>query len=323
MATPNQKQNRSPKFAANRTRNPKPVSLLLKKPHSLPVLAAVDRHELLTNSMIQDLFFRDHRPKTDNRNEEAAMKRQADRAIRELVDAGLLECGMVWYEAESGFPYPYRYVQLTAAGARALEDADLPIRYKSHRKDKGQDSARHALGINEFYVFLQRACWQQGFRVAKWQDDRQLAAMEKTDTLLENVPDAFFLIEANGTYYPHFLEYDRGTETLVSDKGRTTDLLTKYQRYGRHLGGNFTVAPFFEGLYQPVVLNVTTGGPRRIFGMMDTCHQAGGRGSYWFVGADTLYSSKSPTHFWAKHWQAKPTDDPDEVSYRSLLNRLK
>jgi hypothetical protein len=225
---------------------------------------------------------------------------------------------MVWYEADSGFPYPYRYVQITARGARELEERDLPTRFKSHRKDKGQDSARHSLGINRFYVALQRSCWAIGATLALFVDDRQLAAMEKADTLLENIPDAFFIIEYQGNHYPGFLEYDRGTETLESGKGRTTDLLTKYDRYGKHLKSAFTRAPYFEGLYQPIVLNITEGGDGRLGGMMGVCFKAGGLGSYWFVKASDLYATKDPSHFWDKLWQV-----PGGESYRSLLDRMK
>lgn len=268
--------------------------------------------------MIQDLFYRDHRKTTENKNEEAAMKRQSDRLVRDLLNAGLIECGMVWYESEKGFPYPYRYVQLTARGAKELEAAGLTTRFKSHRKDKGQDSARHALDINQFYVALQRACWQQGIIIRKWLDDRQLAALERADTLMENVPDAFFVLERDGQLYTHFLEADRGTEILVSDKGRTTDLRTKFLRYGTHLKDTFHQAPSFQGLPTPIVLIVTTGGPQRLSNMIDTAFSTGGRGSYWFTTAGELYASKDRSHFWAEHWQV-----PGNESYRSLLNRLK
>lgn len=307
---------RSPKFGANKSKPAKPLTYLLTKPQTLPVLAAVDRHELLTNSQLHDLFFR------QTTKTEATTQRACSRLIRPLIDAGLLEAGMVWYEAESGFPYPYRYLQITTRGAAVLAEHGYEVRYKSTRKDKAQDSARHILGISEFYVALQRACWAVGATLPLWVDDRQLSGMERSQTLLENVPDAFFVIEHEGKHYPGFLEYDRGTEILVSGKGRTTDLATKYDRYGEHLKNRFHLAPYFEGLSAPVVLSLTTGGQVRLKGMMDTCHDAKGRASYWFATTKTLYQSSDPMHFWSKLWALKPTHDPEVVSYRSLLDRM-
>lgn len=267
--------------------------------------------------MLQDLLYRDHRAKASLKNEEAAMTRQADRHIRRLLDAGLIERGMVWYESEQGFPYPSPYNQITAKGAAVLEEAGLSVRFKSHRKDKGQDSARHALEISRFYVALQRACWWLGAELSLWYDDRQLAALDASSTLLENVPDAFFVVEYQGRTYSHFFEADRGTETLVSEKSRKSDLLTKFTRYGRHIKDDFLEAPFFDGLPRPIVLTVTTGGERRMQEMMATAIKAGGAGSYWFATAAEVYADKQAQSFWRELWHVS-----DGVSCRSLRTRL-
>src|SRR5690606_21738981 len=105
------KQIRRPNFGHDPERA-KPVNLekLLENPKAIPVLASLDRHGLLTNGMIQDLHFRDHREENQSlKNEEAAMKRQADRFIIKLKDAELIERRAVEQVSARGFPYPYPF----------------------------------------------------------------------------------------------------------------------------------------------------------------------------------------------------------------------
>jgi hypothetical protein len=149
-----------------------------------------------------------------------------------------------------------------------------------------------------------------------WINYRQFRALPKTQTQLQNEPDAFFIVKRNGVPLTFFLEIDRGTETLVSEKGRTTDMFTKYSRYGSFLKERYADAPFFANQPPPVVLTVTHGGKVRKKGLIETAAKAGCQTAYWFTTADELYASKEPNALFDEVWQV-----PGEVSCWTILNR--
>jgi hypothetical protein len=271
--------------------------------------------------MLQDLLFRDHRASNPLlKNEEAAMQRQANRLIIQLKDAELLERRMVQRVSDNGFPYAYPFNVLSRKGADiltryyarhggALRWTESVLKLKPH-------TYAHMLEINRFLVALQRACWCQEIELTYWVDDRQLSTIDRSQTLFENIPDAFFILEVQGRIYTHFVEIDRGTESQYLVSG-DNDWSTKVERYGRLLKTNFRLAPFFADLPTPIVLTVTTGRQTRVRNMMTETLASGGRGSYWFTTASDLYPDKSAQSFWGPVW----TTPDGEV--RSLLDRVR
>ncbi len=271
--------------------------------------------------MLQDLLFRDHRASNPLlKNEEAAMQRQANRLIIQLKDAELLERRMVQLVSANGFPYAYPFNILSRKGAEVLSRyyakqggtlrwTESVLRLKPH-------TYAHMLEINRFLVALQRACWWADVELTYWVEDRQLGLIDRAQTRFENIPDAFFILEYERRVYTHFFEVDRGTESQYLVSGNN-DWATKVERYGRLLKTNFRMAPFFAGLPQPIVLNLTTGKQQRVKNMMQETLTAGGHGSYWFATASELYPNKQADSFWRPVWLT-----PDgEV--RSLLDRVR
>jgi hypothetical protein len=282
----------------------------------------LDQHGLLTNEMLQDLLFRDHRDPIKDAsldNPEEAMKRSANRTIIRLKDAELIERRMVWMESRQGFPYPYPCNQLTSHGAsflkRHYQRHGGALRWRASLSGLTDRGARHTLEINRFFVALQRGCWNADVQLSLWRDDRQLAAMDRASTYFDNVPDAFFILESGMGISPFFLEVDRGFETIVSQSGDDGDWATKLERYDRFLSHGYSQAPFFDELPEAAVLTVTTSA-RRVASMIDATRLAHG-GPYWYAPAADLYATKSADALWQPIWHSVTGQG---VSLRDLLS---
>lgn len=315
------KQIRRPKFGHDRAlAKPYPLDHLLSHPQALPALVSLDRHGLLTNGMMQDLLFRDHRAEDPTlKNPEEAMKRQANRLIIRLKDAELIERRMVQLISDNGFPYAYPFNILSRNGAEVLTRyyakhggtlrwSESVLKLKPH-------TYAHSLEINRFFVALQRACWAEDIELSYWIDDRQLATIDRTQTLFEHYPDAFFMLEKDDHTFTHFLEIDRGTESLYLVSG-DHDWATKAERYSRLLTTNFARAPFFAELPPPIVLIVVTTGERRTANILAEILGAGAHESYWATTAKRLYLDKHTDRFWQPIWNT-----PDGEVH-SLLDRV-
>jgi hypothetical protein len=273
--------------------------------------------------MIQDLLFRDHRPENANQNEEAAMKRQADRLIIKIKDAELLERRATQLVSANGFPYAYPFNILSHQGSDILRN-----HYKKH-PERGTlrwtesvlklkpHTYRHSLDINRFFTVMQRGCWAQDIDLLYWRDDRQLAAIDRSQTNLQNIPDAFFILRnREGKIFTQCLEADRATESLYLIN-YDNDWSTKVERYTDWIRFGFQSAPMFANLPPPIVVSVTTGSERREAEMIKETAKSGGKGAYWFTTAAKLYADKDPNTFWDHLWQTPLGGEP-----RSLLDRL-
>lgn len=304
------KQVRRPKFHHNPAlARPYPLERLLTHPAAIPALVLLDRHALLTNEMLQDLLFRDHRDPTHDarlKDPEAAMKRTANRLIIRLKDAELIERRLVWMESAHGFPYPYPVNQLTAQGANLLKrvyaEHGGTVRWRPSLTSLTDRGARHALEINRFFVALQRASWVKDVTVHHWRDDRQLAAMDRGETLFDNVPDAFFILEAGGQQYSFFLEIDRGFETVASLLGDPGDWTTKIERYQRFLTAGYARAPYFATLPEPLILTVTTSAAR-VVSLLAATRTVAPDGPYWMTHQAALYADKAADALWRPVWE--------------------
>ena len=130
------------------------------------------------------------------------------------------------------------------------------------------------------------------------------------------VPDGFFVLEAGGTPFGHFLEIDRGTEAQASRSRPEKAWTRKIDGYGRYLTRLIAADPQFAGATQPIVLTVALS-PRRLAGLLETTRTAGGGGRYWFTTAAELLGGDDPATFWSPIWLTPTSPEP-----RSLLTRL-
>ena len=130
------------------------------------------------------------------------------------------------------------------------------------------------------------------------------------------VPDGFFVLEAGGAPYGHFLEIDRGTEAQTSARRPDRAWARKIEGYGRYLTRLIADDPAFAASTSPIVLTVTLS-PRRLEGLLATTRQAGGGGRYWFTTAVELLAGDNPATGWAPIWRV-----PTDPAPRSLRDRL-
>lgn len=275
--------------------------------------------------MLQDLLFRDHRDENqDLKNPEEAMKRQANRLIIRLKDAELIERRMVQLISDNGFPYAYPLNVLSRKGAEiltryyarhggSLRWTESVLKLKPH-------TYAHALELNRFFVALQRACWAEDIELSYWIDDRQLSSIDRSQTLFESYPDAFFMLERDRQVFTHFLEIDRGTESLYLIRGNN-DWSSKAEHYSRLLTTNFARAPFFAELPIPVVLIVVTTGARRTSNILAEILDTKAHGTYWATTNRRLYPDKRADHFWQPVWNT-PNGEVCSLADRVSLTHL-
>ena len=177
---------------------------------------------------------------------------------------------------------------LTKDGAKVLSTylsgrgEESELRALPSARDWAADTATHALLIRDVSVRLIRLLRAQGWDISEWQDDLALSALtQKHRTKLHGVvPDAFIVVDVNGTEVPLFIEIDRATETTWGQDEGEGRWAKKVLAYNDYLANRFPSDPYFEGLRRPIVLTLTSSA-RRAANLADATRENGGGGRYW------------------------------------------
>jgi len=179
-------------------------------------------------------------------------------------------------------------------------------------------SLDHEFYVRDVAVQFERSVVEQGWDFTYWLGDEDFE-MWKGHFTGQMIPDGFFLIDVGTKRFPHFLEIDMGTETVVSGlKGGAVtikDWKTKMERYLDYLS-RFGSDTIFEGLVDPVVLIVAPSIPR-MKSLKDAARAAGCKGMFWFTTRDLLaedWPMAALNYIWST---------PNEKVTRSLVNRVR
>ncbi|HET8631911.1 MAG TPA: replication-relaxation family protein [Thermomicrobiales bacterium] len=315
------KRPRSRYVQTGKPKRPYPLAHIAR---GLDALVALDRLGLPTNGQVRDLLFADAPSPTTGRPRSAAYARKlANLTCRRLWDSGLVRRqSAILTSYRTGGPYLHFSNILTPAGARAVAEhyaetgAGTP-RWSRSLYDLGPHQVDHSLTINDVSIRAHRAAARAGLALRDWRDDRQLMARQRDGRAhFVILPDGFFVLEAGGVPYGHFLELDRGTEAQTSRRQPDRAWARKIEGYGRYLTRLIAGDPPFAASALPLVLTVTLS-PRRLAGLLETTRQAGGGGRYWFTTAQDLLAGDDPDSSWAPIWRV-----PTDAVSRSLRERL-
>jgi len=290
----------------------------------------------LTNGQIARLLF-DGQP---NANGEVralfAAEKAASKTLRRLWESRFVDRKpMILTSKRTGLPYHHFVNVLTAAGAAAVgrryeeEGRDQEVRWTRASAEVSNQTVEHALAINDLHVLLKRACVDADVRLFAWRDDRQLSAMNRAkQTHFLSIPDAFFVLAKNGRARGHFVEIDRGTESIGGERSRRI-WRDKIEGYGRYFRERYDDEDFFEGVADPIVLAVTTGRTRLVH-MLEAAHETGVGARCWHATSDELNPERLVT---APNGQSRPLFEPNVLwkpvwrtpgdrTARSLTSRL-
>lgn len=287
----------------------------------LAILVALDRLGPLTNGQVRDLLFLDM-PNTLGapRTVEGARK-AANTACQRLWENGFVtRQTVILTSRETGGPYHHFVNLLTAHGARQVaahyEEQGGTLRWTRTALELKPLQVEHSLAINDVHILIARAARLAGLTFGHWQDDRQLALRQRAgETRFVNTPDAFFVLGHGERTLGHFLEYDRGTETIIASGWGRRDWRGKVTGYGQYFGGWEQVRPLFADVAVPIVLTVTTTATR-LANLLAATRRAGGGGRYWYTTEGELFSG-DPATFWEPIWRVCTDPAP-----RSLKDRL-
>ncbi len=289
----------------------------------IAVLAALDQLGPLTNGQIRDLLFADAPgPHGQSRTPQAARK-AANTTCQRLWENGFVtRQAVILTSRQTGGPYHHFVNLLTVAGARQVaahyaECGAGSLRWTRASLDLKPLQVEHSLAINDFHILVARAARSAGLGFSHWQDDRQLAALKRAgQAQFANIPDGFFVLTDGARALGHFLELDRGTETVIATGWGRRDWRSKITGYGQYFSDWVRAKPLFAGVTAPIVLTVTTG-DTRLRNLLEATRQAGGGGRYWYTTAAQLLDAGDPAAFWAPIWRVCSDPLP-----RSLHDRL-
>ncbi len=292
----------------------------------METLAELDQRGFLTNSQVADLLFANRpnpqgAPRTDT-----AAQAAANRTLRRLWHSGLVQRErVVLTSRRTNGPYVTFVNVLTAEGAQIVRDyyeelgTGRSLRWTKAGGDLGYQGFEHAVAINDVYALAVRSCTQRGVRIGGWRDDRQLSAMNRAgETHFVSVPDGFFALSTGEAVTGHFLELDRGTESVFGISERRRDWKAKIAGYEAYFRERYAAEALFEGIAAPVVLTVTTS-PERLVNLLTATRAAGGGARYWYTTLDALDPEDAPrgSAFWEPIWRVSTEPSPC-----SLLERL-
>ena len=218
-------------------------------------------------------------------------------------------------------PYPVNV--LTKAGLDELtayvELMELPdFQPRPITKKLPFHTLDHEVKVRDVAVQFQRAITEQDWGFGYWIGDEDFEMWKGDYFTGQMIPDGFFLIDDGPRTWPHFLEIDMGTQTVVSGvKGGTTtikDWRTKMERYLDYLP-RFANDSLFAGLTDPIVLIVTTSSDR-MQSLKKAAFEVGCRGMFWFTTFEQ-FGSEWPASALNYIWTT-----PHEKTARSFANRI-
>jgi hypothetical protein len=169
------------------------------------------------------------------RHPSAFVSSAAKEGLRYLADAQLITADEMPVRRRSGSGQYLWY--LTAKGRRQLaEEQGLEVKQVAYRRPEALSDFKiiHHLQCVDLAISIKLSCQRLGYRIIQELTDEQLKILmephpvtyrmrrdPKNSSSMEEqrgvtVPDYFFLIEANGKYFAHLVEVDRGKMTVHS-----------------------------------------------------------------------------------------------------------
>jgi len=150
------------------------------------------------------------------------------------------------------------------------------VNWRPHHNRIGSLFLNHLIACNDFRIAVEVAVQKDEYELAQWIDEstlRRQRRKEKIDITTPSgirrqitlIPDGYFQINANGYCYPHFLEVDMGTETVMgSDFGRK-DFARKLLGYKAYYeSGRYTAS--YDSTAMRVL--IVTNSVRRLINLM-------------------------------------------------------
>ena len=323
MPTPKDKKSRRSRIERDPKARVRPLAMIER---GIETLRLLDLVRFATNDHVQTTF--EAKTKTGRPRAPKGAEFACNRALRELYDGGWIE--RVWVLLPRGDYKHYKegYVNvLTTKGLREVQlsyDLDGKGQHTHYETKNQPDDLRpliHPFAIADFYFTARAACRPHPWLFGSWMDDKELASRKAGGFGFTNIPDGFFVItnEETDRDWPHFLELDLGTESVIAYTKRD-DWVKKIQGYVDYIGAGKTRGPYaddFLDLPDPVVLIVTVANTRgnpdaRRDLILEAVKLGGGAGRFWVTTFDELLKHG----LWGKIWHTTVSTTP-----RSLLDR--
>ncbi len=294
-------------------------------PQGMAVLVALDALGLLTNGQIRDLLFADLPTIAGTARSANGARKKANEVCQRLWEGGLItRKPAILTSRQTGQPYLHFVNVLSAAGAREVashyeEMGAGALRWTRSSLELKPQQIAHTLAINDVYIAASRASARAGVAFHSWHDDRQLMGLQRDGRArFVTVPDGYFVLEHEARAFGHFLEVDRGTETVTGTRSRRANWGAKIRGYGHYLAQHAPHEALLAGAGAPIVLTVTTS-EERLAHMLVATRKAGGAGRYWYTTTAQLLGTGDPAGFWAPIWRI--CTDPRPRSLRDRLDR--
>jgi len=181
------------------------------------IVQAVVRHSQMTREQIRRLYFR--------RNGKLASVQAACRRLTILTERGYLTRIRLPVTRGSG---PYVYQPGKAAAVVLSKDENKLLSRRRGRRIEGMAGLCHGLEVVDFYIALKEAFESRGGQIVTWLGERELRYqfVWHGRRLLFN-PDGYCLWALGEEEGSFFLEWDRGTESMI----RFSEKLTRYEAY--------------------------------------------------------------------------------------------
>lgn len=205
---------------------------------------------------------------------------------------------------------PYLYFIQKQALQILTEDFGIPneeIDWKPNSNNIGDNFLKHLIDNNYVRISIDIAARINDFSIPVWQSDSELRKEQKATneriTIIGSkgrpikkalIPDAYFQLEDDEYEYFHFLEVDRGNESINPDKPHSSNIATKIQlylayyqsgQYQRKYGTNVMRVLFvFQG-------KKGTSGELRLQNAKRVAEELGGGQQFYFT---TLEQAKNP-----------------------------
>lgn len=258
------------------------------------VVYDVYAHRALSSLQIARLHF-----PSSNRNDPIGP--QCRRRLKYLTDLGYLERGEQAVTLAQGRK-PYVYYLNTAGHTLLVEELGLEpetLDWKKAHNDVGWVYLDHLLRTNDVRTAIEVAAQRANLELEEWVDDRQLASPSMKDEIVITgvtgrreraaaIPDGYASLRAGGHRFRVFVEADRATITLSSDKPYRRTWARKVRVYLTYFASEK-----FQERYQAYkgfrILTVTDSEERALH-MKAITEAAGGKALFWF----TTYEQATP-----------------------------
>ena len=201
----------------------------LLTPRDLRIIRTIVEHDQMTREQIRRLFFRKGRG--------LVSVQAVCRRLKILTERDYLARTRLPTPMGSG-PYVYQPGRLAGA-AMSRDGSGLKRPGDRRRRTQSAVELLHGLEIVDFYIQLKRSLEESDGEILAWLSERQCRyRIPRVGRSLPFTPDAYCLWGLESEEGAFFLEWDRGTESMV----RIAEKLARYEVYYRtrayhdHLG---------------------------------------------------------------------------------------